>query len=133
MIYFVYFFGTIIIGTLLFLYFILKWFVGEKLKTYRIQSFTPPIIEKAYRGRDFFASFIYSTEDMMRRNGYPVNPDEIIIHNAEHKKHIIEKYSLSLVREMVRENCIEIIEQDDLFRPFTKRVDMRVKVYQPER
>lgn len=134
MIYFTYFFGTVIIGTLMFIYFTLRWFIDEKLKTYRMQFFAPPIIERAYRGKDFFASFLYSTEEMMMRNPYPRNPDEIIIANEEHKKWIMEKYSLGLVRQMFDAKCIEVKEEDDRHspNPYTKRVDLRVKVYQPE-
>ena len=92
----------------------------------------PMIIERAYRGRDFFASFVYSTREAIMRNPYPRNPDEIIIMDAKHKKHIVEKYSRGLVDEMFKAGCIEMKEQDDNYMPFQKRVDLRVKVYQPE-
>lgn len=104
----------------MFIFFVLRWFLNEKLETYfRSQFVTAPIIERAYRGRDFFSSFVYSTKDQ--------------IMDEEHKKYIIHQFSKKLVDEMFKDGCIEVQERDDYNSPFSKRVDLKVKVYQPER
>ena len=131
MIYLIYFFGIVIIGTLVFIFFTLKWFIEEKLKTYRMQYYTPPIIERAYRGRDFFASFIYLTKEAITSHTYPINHGDTIIMDEQHKKHIIERYSIGLVDEMFKSGCIEMTEEEERFIPFQKRVNLKVKVYQP--
>jgi predicted protein tyrosine phosphatase len=95
----------------------------------------PLIVEKAYRGLDFYASFKYTTRDEIIKNSFFRNPhpDEVIVMDEIHKKHIIEKYSRQLVDQMFKSGCIEVKEIDDFeYMPFQKRVDLKVKVYQPE-
>ncbi len=129
MIYFIYFLGTVIIGTLIFISLVMRWFLNEKFRSQFVT--TPMIIERAYRGRDFFSSFVYSTKDQTMRNAYPRSPNEIVIMDEEHKKYIINQYSKKLVDEMLKAGCIEI-KEEDYMSPFQKRVYLKVKVYQPE-
>lgn len=133
MIYLTYFLGLFIIATIIYITLTVKWFIDLKIEPhYSPYTLPPMVIEKAYRARDFVASFKYTTRDQMMRNAYPRNPEEIVIMNDEHKKHIIDQFSRGLVKEMVDSKCVEIKEQDDLYQPDMKRVDLRVKVYQPE-
>lgn len=131
MIYLIYFFGIVIIGTLVFIYFVLKWFIEEKLKTYRA-PFTPQlIIEKAYRARDFFYSLNYTRIDDVRRHQHLLMPNTTVIKDDDHKNWLIKQSSIKLVEDMFKAGCVEVREEDELF-SIQKRIDIRIKVYQPE-
>lgn len=95
----------------------------------RQYDFGPMVIEKAYRAMDFRTTFEYTTEIPERFDYFQI-PN--VIRNKEHLDYTIEKFTAELVKEMLKEGVVEMKEQEDIYRPYLKRIELKVKVYKPE-
>lgn len=89
----------------------------------------PMVIEKAYRAMDFRTVFEYTERIPERFDHFEM---QNVIRNKEHLDYTIEKFTGQLVQEMLKEGVVEMKEQEDIYRPYIKRLELKVKVYKPE-
>lgn len=116
----------------------LNWFINKELGYFQSQYLLPyatdyPVIEKAYKGRDFYSSFDYIPIEFAMRNLNPIDPEKILIYNEEHLQSIVRRYSVQLVDQMFKNGCIEMKDVESYDDPYHRRVTLKVKVYQPEK
>ncbi len=117
MIYFIYLFGIAIIITIIFIYIVIRWFINKKLNTFFGPVPFMPVIERAYRAMDFHAQARYFDDCLDDVNDY--------------KKYIIEKLSMDIVREMIKNGCVEINDEREEYS--NERIfKVKIKAYKPE-
>ena len=75
-------------------------------------------------------------EGMYRSMSYPPGMIDNILHDKNHKDHIIRQNTIRLAEEMLESGCVEINDEEDRYSPYgigARILSMRVKVYKPDR
>jgi hypothetical protein len=98
----------------------------------------PPIIEIAYRGRDYSTSFKYIDEKYLRHGNMYFSEMQNIISNEDHKEYVIKNALSEIVNKLHKDKIIEIQEisgerdYSGNLAPWENRVNLKLKVYVPE-
>lgn len=125
------FFGIIIIATILFIGYTLKWFFGLYDPTpLPFMPISRMIEVRAYRAVDYQDSFIYTPVDEVIKRNQPFDyfTTERIV-NPLQRDRIIEDFCRKLCIQMIRDGIVEIEDREDWDHPYRRRVSFNIKVY----
>lgn len=133
MIYFIFIFGIVITGTLLFLIPVIKFCLKQMLFVSPYKNHIH-VVEKFYRGVDLYSSIKYIDEKVFHKPpAYFSDHNSLLILNQAKKEYIIATEVHKLAKKMLKEGFIEISESEDFHSPYlSKEILLKVKVYKPE-